>query len=635
VVFSADGRTLFAGRANGNVSVHETLRGRRLGVENPPGESPVRALAAGADGRWIAARDDKSVTVTEPAAGRAMRAGMPHAADAVGFAPEGPALALCGPALVRLEQPQRKAVGVGPAAGGVAAISADGRTLALVAGDGAVRLVSTATGAEPARLAPEPGAPPARIALSRDGKLVAVADAAGRLRIWEPAGAAAPTAIALPATPAAMAFSPDGRTLAAAGPDKSLRLFDTLTGLPHPAPALPADVAAAAFAADGRALAVGCADGSLHVFDLPEVVWADDFESYAAGQWPTPRDAGWDQLLPRVFSKPPVDPAPGIWFPDAASLRSVTGDANFRMNRADADNPGPGSKRSLRVWGVPVAPFSSHTHRALQTAPPLMIEFRFCVSDEPIRGGHGRNAWVGVRKGYLWDINKIGERRLLEHLDASVPLTTWGRCRVSYEILGPVVRIAHWIDDAPRGVRYEPVQAWEKEPGLMLQLASNAGSAWFDDVRILKVRPPGPAGGDDAARRLAEAVLGRLKAANPGFDGTAEIDVRDGRVAALTLSADAVSDLSALAELRDLRALSLRGSAPGKGGVRDLSPLKGLPLVWLDVSANAVTDFAPLQGCPLESLAADTAPARDAAALKAIPTLLFVNGKPAAETVGR
>ena len=641
VVFSADGRTVFAGRSNGNVSVHEALRGRRLGVENPAGESAVRALAAGADGRWIAARDDKSVTVTEPAAGRAMRAGMPDAADAVGFAPEGPALALCGPALVRMEPPQPKAIGVGPAAGGVAAISADGRTLALSAADGAVRVVSTATGAEPARLGPEPGASPARIALSPDGKLVAVADAAGRLRIWEPGGAAAPTAIALPATPAAMAFSPDGRTLAAAGPDKSLRLFDALTGLPHPAPALPADGAAAAFSADGRALAVGCTDGSLHVFDLPEVVWADDFERFAVGAWPQEPSAGWGGWLQPLLQqrRSPGDPEPGVWYPDAAALRRFVSGADpgpFAFNRVDAAGAGPGNRRSLQVWGVPVSPFSSHVHRALQAAPPLLIEFRFRVSDEPIQGGHARNAWVGVRRGYIWDIDRAGERRLVGGLDSAVPLTTWGRCRVSYEILGPWVRIRHWIDDVPGGVRYVPAEPWENAPGLMLQLASNAGSAWFDDVRILKVRPPGPAGDDASARRLADAVVAKLKAANPGFDGRADADVRDGRVVALTLSADAVADLSPLAELPDLRGLSLRGSGPGKGKVRDLSALAGLPLVWLDLSGNdAVADFSPLQGCPLEMLAAEFDPARDAAALKAIPTLVFVNGKPAAEPGGR
>jgi Leucine-rich repeat (LRR) protein len=175
------------------------------------------------------------------------------------------------------------------------------------------------------------------------------------------------------------------------------------------------------------------------------------------------------------------------------------------------------------------------------------------------------------------------------------------------------------------------------------------------------------------AGEQARAVGDKLKEANPGFDGQVTPWIDRGEVVRFSLSADAVTDLSPVRALRALERLTCTGSAPGKGRladlwplrglalkdlivsstavadlsplggmkleyldvagtpVADLSPLKGAPLVVLDVSNTPVTDLAPLQDLPLRQLRGDVQPDRDADVLRPIKTLATINGKPAAE----
>ncbi len=108
-----------------------------------------------------------------------------------------------------------------------------------------------------------------------------------------------------------------------------------------------------------------------------------------------------------------------------------------------------------------------------------------------------------------------------------------------------------------------------------------------------------------------------------------------------------VADLSALAGAK-LRGLSCWGTL-----VRDLSPLRKLPTIFfLDCQSTRVQDLSPLKdtgitrlmlkGCPVTDLTplanmsihwlyGDFDPVRDTNTLKAIKTLVEINGRPAAE----
>jgi serine/threonine protein kinase/Leucine-rich repeat (LRR) protein len=144
-------------------------------------------------------------------------------------------------------------------------------------------------------------------------------------------------------------------------------------------------------------------------------------------------------------------------------------------------------------------------------------------------------------------------------------------------------------------------------------------------------------------------VLARLKALNPGYDGSgAEHQVNHGRVSRLRLAHPSLNDLAPLRGLPDLRELELV-----KTGVSDLRPLRalkelsvlsltGLPLK--DLSALEGLEFARLtvKDCPaadlsslkrvrLRELYCDFDPKRDTEPLKSMPALEQINGVPIEE----
>lgn len=112
--------------------------------------------------------------------------------------------------------------------------------------------------------------------------------------------------------------------------------------------------------------------------------------------------------------------------------------------------------------------------------------------------------------------------------------------------------------------------------------------AFFDEVAKLD------------AEAQVEAVRQKLMEANPYFDGTLEPRFHEGRVVYLDFLADKVSEIWSIRGLTELQALNIRGSAPGAGGLTDLSPLAALPVTSLDCSNNSgFEDLSQLAGMPL------------------------------------
>jgi len=71
-------------------------------------------------------------------------------------------------------------------------------------------------------------------------------------------------------------------------------------------------------------------------------------------------------------------------------------------------------------------------------------------------------------------------------------------------------------------------------------------------------------------------------------------------VTGLGLVTDHVTDLSPLRALTGLTYLLCAGSAPGKGKLSDLSPLRGMALTKLNCgTTTALSDLSPLEGMPL------------------------------------
>jgi WD40 repeat protein/serine/threonine protein kinase len=123
------------------------------------------------------------------------------------------------------------------------------------------------------------------------------------------------------------------------------------------------------------------------------------------------------------------------------------------------------------------------------------------------------------------------------------------------------------------------------------------------------------------AEQQVEAVRARFKEVNPDSTETVGFRIQRGVVMEANCRTDHVKDLSPLRALPGLRLLTCRFSTPGRGNgiLKDLSPLRGLRLTYLDCSGNSIEDLSPLEGMPLEQLVCLCNPIRDLSPLAGMP----------------
>ncbi len=160
--------------------------------------------------------------------------------------------------------------------------SPDGRRLAASGDDATVRLWDITDPAAPVAQAPLTGAGSFVFAssFSPDGSLLAAASADARTYLWDVRDPAAPrllTALEGPDSFAySAAFTPDGRTLAVGSADRTVRLWDVSVperpvGLGPPLTGPANYVYSVAFSPDGRALAAASTDGTVWTWDTADV----------------------------------------------------------------------------------------------------------------------------------------------------------------------------------------------------------------------------------------------------------------------------------------------------------------------------------------------------------------------------
>jgi hypothetical protein len=134
-----------------------------------------------------------------------------------------------------------------------------------------------------------------------------------------------------------------------------------------------------------------------------------------------------------------------------------------------------------------------------------------------------------------------------------------------------------------------------------------------------------------SAEQQVAAVAKNLQELNPGFDGKVTPTIQNGVVRGLGFNTDNVTDISPVRVLVGLANLSCSGSSghssfsPGKvevvssGKLVDISPLKGMHLMFLDCDWSKVSDLSPLNEMPLTVLECGWTQVSDVSPLKGVP----------------
>ncbi|MFJ5288570.1 hypothetical protein [Streptomyces sp. NPDC088348] len=294
VAFSPDGHTLATGGGGGSTvrlwNVSAPARPRLRGSPLYSDRNVITKVAFSPDGRTLAVGNGASTVrlwnVSNPdqhiLLGRAL-AGHTGTVSSVAFSPDGHTLATGSyDTSVRLwNLPSTRLTGNTDVVS-LVAFSPHGHLLATGGGgDGSVRLWSVS-----ARSRPKSLGPPLKghirsamsLALSPDGRTLAVGDAKGAVQLWDVSTDTGPRLLGEPLRGhtdlvESLAFSPDSRTLASGSDDRTVRLWDVTT------PARPAllgeplrshtnQVWSVTFSPDGRTLASGSSDKTVRLWDV-------------------------------------------------------------------------------------------------------------------------------------------------------------------------------------------------------------------------------------------------------------------------------------------------------------------------------------------------------------------------------
>jgi hypothetical protein len=182
----------------------------------------------------------------------------------------------------------------GQRAGGVAsgvsfaiAISPDGKYVAVPGQDGILRLWEIGAKKD-ARTLPGTGVSAWSVAFSPDAKCVAASLADNTVRIWDVAtGKETHQLKGHGSTVWFVTFTPDGKSLASGGEDLTIRLWDLTSGKEVTRIGdNPAGVWPLAFSPDGKTLAAGYSNGALILWDTASGKKVRQLSTRASGVWP-------------------------------------------------------------------------------------------------------------------------------------------------------------------------------------------------------------------------------------------------------------------------------------------------------------------------------------------------------------
>ena len=239
----------------------------------------VTDVAFSADGRWLASSGTDGVVWILDAATHQEHRRLSAQAMAVMFSADGGLLATCGERIVRIWDTatgeQRRSVEHKSPRGQVAALTLDGRWIAIACPGNAVRVWDAAGGQEHLRISHSAWTSTLTaldkvtgLAFSPDGGLLATASTDATARVWDAASGRLLRKVNHESGLAGVAFSPDGGQLATASTDATACLWDAASGQLIRRIRHDSGLTAVAFSLDGLLLATAATDKGAYIWDV-------------------------------------------------------------------------------------------------------------------------------------------------------------------------------------------------------------------------------------------------------------------------------------------------------------------------------------------------------------------------------
>ena len=686
--FSPDGKTLATAGTDATVRLWNTHTWKEKTALKQ--RWCVTSVAFSADGACLAAGGDREIDLWDTAAGTALATFGPHdgAVRAVAFVPgssllasagDDPAVKLWNTASRRLE---KTLTGHSQRLTCLAA-SPHGEYLVSGSYDRTVRVWDPKSGEQLSMCRRFRRTPPRSVALSADGRLLAVGNAYGMCGIVEGGvGEISLFGMDDPRSPKdgakltghtervmALAFSRDRSMLVAGSMDGTVKVWDPETAeLQASLPGHAVAVTSLAFSPDGRVLAVGIGDFTVKLFD----VTTEQERGRLIGHSDIVTGVAFSPDGSRVASVS-LDRTVKVWNPATAKEQATFGPHKYparavafsRDGKLVASGDGSVNSKDSRVklWDIS----SGKETATLGSELRMVRQLRFLPDDRTLvastgyawsnLGGRVRiwdittgkeHPWLGGQKGPLfslacspdgtmiatgcvdktvqvWDTNTGKKIVLLEGHEKAVSALTFspdGRTLVS----GSADKtIRFW---APESGQERGKFTWHK--GMVTCLAFSpdgtilASGSEDGGLKLWRASRSGARPVAQPERRAGKPLTPKqlhaaLKQANPVYTGAGKFKVRRGRIVEARLQNCGVAVLS------PFRGLPLVLLDVAHNPVRELGALKSMRLKHLNLDSTEVKILDALAGMPLESLNLWKTGVSDLTALKNMPlkTLLL------------
>ena len=192
-------------------------------------------------------------------------------------------------------------------------------------------------------------------------------------------------------------------------------------------------------------------------------------------------------LLNDNFESYTVGSFPSSWVAD--------GNATEISQNNIVNNISYSSTKSLKLFGSLGDCWAALAYHSLNTSAPFEVELAVRNGNEVLSGCNPDRATIGLRNGTSWR----NPQRLFVKFDGngriyggggldlgSYNTNTWYLLRIKYErISSSQIRLSYWINN--NYVAYETLSAINEESQLNnLEISVLEGSAWFDDIKIIK-----------------------------------------------------------------------------------------------------------------------------------------------------